>query len=91
MASRLTQYLTESGYVNVSLQEGALSGVLGCFEHATIIWEAIQRANHSTISSLIDGYDARTRGNCVASGLLNIYTVACPLQLHRDPVNRPDC
>ncbi|GFO17672.1 reverse transcriptase [Plakobranchus ocellatus] len=35
MASRLTNYLTEIGYVNISVRYGALPGVLGCLEHIT--------------------------------------------------------
>ncbi|GFO46650.1 reverse transcriptase [Plakobranchus ocellatus] len=38
------KYLTENGYVDVSVQKGGLPGVLGCHEHATMIWKAIQRA-----------------------------------------------
>ncbi|GFO24652.1 reverse transcriptase [Plakobranchus ocellatus] len=44
MASRLTNYLTENGYINTSIQKGGIPGVSGCLEHATMIWEAIQRA-----------------------------------------------
>ncbi|GFN77668.1 reverse transcriptase [Plakobranchus ocellatus] len=44
MASRLTKYLIENGYVNVSVQKGDLSGVPGCLEYSTMIWEAFQRA-----------------------------------------------
>ena len=44
MASRLTKYLTENGYINTSVQKGGIPGVSGCLEHATMIWEAIQRA-----------------------------------------------
>ncbi|GFN88311.1 reverse transcriptase [Plakobranchus ocellatus] len=51
MASRLTKYLTENGYINTSVQKGGIPGVSGCLEHATMIWEAIQR---STLPLLID-------------------------------------
>ncbi|GFR65403.1 reverse transcriptase [Elysia marginata] len=44
MATRLTKYLTENGYINTSVQKGGIPGVSGCLEHATIIWGAIQRA-----------------------------------------------
>ncbi|GFN92443.1 reverse transcriptase [Plakobranchus ocellatus] len=44
MASRLIKYLTEIGYVNVSVQKGNLPGVSGCLQQITMIWEAIQRA-----------------------------------------------
>ena len=43
MASRLTKYLTENGYIDISVQKGGIPGVSGCLEHATMIWEAIQR------------------------------------------------
>ncbi|GFN92194.1 reverse transcriptase [Plakobranchus ocellatus] len=44
MASRLTIYLIENGFVNISVQKEGLPRVLGCLENATMIWEAIQRA-----------------------------------------------
>ena len=44
MASRLTKYLKDNGYINVSVQKGGIPGVSGCLEHASMIWEAIQRA-----------------------------------------------
>ena len=43
MASRLTKYLTENGYIDTSVQKGGITGVLGCLEHAAMIWEAIKR------------------------------------------------
>ncbi|GFO10130.1 reverse transcriptase [Plakobranchus ocellatus] len=43
MASRLTKYLTENGYLNTSVQKGGIPGISGCLEHATMIWDAIQR------------------------------------------------
>ncbi|GFN92197.1 LOW QUALITY PROTEIN: reverse transcriptase [Plakobranchus ocellatus] len=43
MAPRVTKYLTENGYINTSVQKGGIPGVSGCLEHATMIWEAIQR------------------------------------------------
>ena len=43
MASRLTKYLTENGFINTSVQKGGIPGVSGCLGHATMIWEAIQR------------------------------------------------
>ena len=44
MASRLTKYLKENEYLDVSVQKGGIPGVPGCVEHATMIWDAIQRA-----------------------------------------------
>ena len=43
MASCLTKYFTENGYIKTSVQKGGIPGVSGCLEHATMIWEAIQR------------------------------------------------
>ena len=43
MASRLTEHLTENEYMNTSVQQGGIPEVSGCLEHATMIWEAIQR------------------------------------------------
>ncbi|GFO24927.1 reverse transcriptase [Plakobranchus ocellatus] len=50
MASRLTKYLTENGYINTSVQKGGIPGVSGCLEHATMIWEAIQRAKSKKLN-----------------------------------------
>lgn len=44
MAKRLTAYLLDNGYVDTSVQKGGVPGFPGCLEHATMIWEAIQRA-----------------------------------------------
>ena len=44
MATRLTKYLQENEYLDVSVQKGGIPGVPGCVEHATMIWDAIQRA-----------------------------------------------
>ncbi|GFO00946.1 reverse transcriptase [Plakobranchus ocellatus] len=50
MASCLTKYLTENGYRNTSVQKGGIPGVSGCLEHATMIWEAIQRAKSEKLN-----------------------------------------
>ncbi|GFO27689.1 reverse transcriptase [Plakobranchus ocellatus] len=50
MASRLTKYLTENGYINTSIQKGGIPGVSGCLEHATMIWEVIQRAKSEKLN-----------------------------------------
>ena len=50
MASRLTKYLTENWYIITSVQKGGILGVSGCLEHATMIWEAIQRAKSENLN-----------------------------------------
>ena len=50
MALRLTKYLSENGYINTSVQKGGIPGVSGCLEHATMIWEAIQRAKSEKLN-----------------------------------------
>ncbi|GFO27371.1 reverse transcriptase [Plakobranchus ocellatus] len=50
MASRLTKHLTENGYLDTSVQKGGIPGVSGCLEHATMIWEAIQRAKSEKLN-----------------------------------------
>lgn len=44
MAARLTSYLLGNSYLDVSVQKGGIPGVPGCLEHATMIWDAIQKA-----------------------------------------------
>ncbi|GFO23891.1 reverse transcriptase [Plakobranchus ocellatus] len=50
IASRLTKYLTENGYINISVQKGGIPEVSGCLEHATMIWEAIQSATSEKLN-----------------------------------------
>ena len=50
MASRLTKYLRDNGYINVSVQKGGIPGISGCLEHATMIWEAIQRVKSEKLN-----------------------------------------
>ncbi|GFO00759.1 reverse transcriptase [Plakobranchus ocellatus] len=50
MASRLTKYVTENAYINTSVQKGGIPGISGCLEHATMIWEAIQRAKSEKLN-----------------------------------------
>ncbi|GFO03457.1 reverse transcriptase [Plakobranchus ocellatus] len=50
IASSLTKYLTENGYINTSVQKGGIPGVSGCLEHATMICEAIQRAKSEKLN-----------------------------------------
>ena len=44
MAARLTKYLMENKYLDLSVQKGGIPGVSGCVEHASMIWDAIQKA-----------------------------------------------
>merc|ERR1712240_820684 len=44
MASRLSTFLLENNYLDVSVQKGGIPGVPGCLEHATMIWDSIQKA-----------------------------------------------
>ena len=57
MASRLTKYVTENGYINTSVQKGSIAGVSGCLEHATMIWEAIQRAKSEKLNLDVIWFD----------------------------------
>ncbi|GFO28285.1 reverse transcriptase [Plakobranchus ocellatus] len=41
MISHLTKYLTENGYVSVSVQKRGFPGISGCLEHIAMICEAI--------------------------------------------------
>ncbi|KAK3796880.1 hypothetical protein RRG08_055714 [Elysia crispata] len=41
---RLHKISYENGYINTSVQKGGIPGISGCLEHATMNWEAIQRA-----------------------------------------------
>ena len=43
LALRLTKYLPSNGYVDSAVQKGDIPGVPGCLEHASMIWDAIQR------------------------------------------------
>ena len=49
-ASRLKKYLTENGYINTLVEKGDIPRVSGCLEHATVIWEAIQRARSEKLN-----------------------------------------
>ena len=44
------KHLAENGYINTSVQKGGIPGISGCLEHATIIWEAIQRAKSEKLN-----------------------------------------
>ena len=45
MASRMTTYLKQNDYLDVSVQKGGIPGIPGCVDHATMIWNAIQKAS----------------------------------------------
>lgn len=44
MASRLSNYLLQNGFLDTSIQKGGVAGIPGCLEHASMIWEVIQKA-----------------------------------------------
>ena len=50
MARRLTEYLTCNGFINTTVQKGGMPGMPGCLEHATMIWEAIQKAKKEKLN-----------------------------------------
>ena len=44
LARRMTTFLSTNGYIDTSCQKAGLPGFPGCVEHASVIWEQIQRA-----------------------------------------------
>ena len=44
LARRMTSFLSTNGYIDTSCQKAGLPGFPGCVEHASVIWEQIQRA-----------------------------------------------
>ena len=50
MASRLTKFLTQNGYITTSVRKGGIPGVSRCLEHAAMIWEAAQRARSEKLN-----------------------------------------
>ncbi len=44
IASRLTKYLINNGYIDRSVQKAGIPGSPGCIEHAAMIWHTIQSA-----------------------------------------------
>lgn len=44
LAKRMANFLTTNNYIDTSCQKAGLPGFTGCIEHATIIWEEIQKA-----------------------------------------------
>ena len=64
LAKRLTKYLLSNGYVDSAVQKGGIPGVPGCLEHASMIWDAIQRVKsckgdlHVVWLDLVNAYGA---------------------------------
>ncbi|GFN98048.1 reverse transcriptase [Plakobranchus ocellatus] len=46
----MSKMIEENGYINTSVQKGGIPGVSGCLEHATMVWEAIQRAKSEKLN-----------------------------------------
>ncbi len=44
LSRRMTSFLSKNCYIDTSYQKGGLPGFPGCVEHASVIWEQIQRA-----------------------------------------------
>ncbi len=44
IAKRLSNFLVGNGYVDTTVQKGAVAGVPGCLEHSAMTWDAIQSA-----------------------------------------------
>jgi hypothetical protein len=49
MLRRITNYLVENDYINSMIQKGGIPGIPGCLEHASMIWEAAQRAKRDKL------------------------------------------
>ena len=47
LARRLSDFLVGNGFVDSSVQKGAVAGVPGCLEHSAMTWDAIQSAKAS--------------------------------------------
>ncbi|GFS07705.1 reverse transcriptase [Elysia marginata] len=72
MATRLTKYLTENGYINTSVQKGGIPGVSGCLKHATMIWEAIQRAKSEKLNLDVVWLDLANAYGSVPHGMIQL-------------------
>ncbi|GFS06189.1 reverse transcriptase [Elysia marginata] len=72
MATRLTKYLTENGYINTSVQKGGIPGVSCCLEHATMIWEAIQRAKLQELNLDVVWLDLANAYGSVPHGMIQL-------------------
>ncbi|GFR86575.1 reverse transcriptase [Elysia marginata] len=88
MATRLTKYLTENGYINTSVQKGGIPGISGCLEHATMIWEAIQRAKSEKLNLDVVWLDLANTYGSVPHGMiqqaLRMYHVPEDIQVMLD-------
>ena len=70
VASRLTKYLMNNGYVDTSVQKGGVPGIPGCLEHASMIWEAIQRAKTNRLDLHVIWLDLANAYGSVPHSLL---------------------
>ena len=70
VASRLTKYLMNNGYVDTSVQKGGVPGIPGCLEHASMIWEAIQRAKFNRLDLHVIWLDLANAYGSVPHSLL---------------------
>ncbi|GFR94752.1 reverse transcriptase [Elysia marginata] len=93
MATRLTKYLTENGYINTSFQKGGIPGVSGFLEHATMIWDAIQRAKSEKLNLDVVWLDLANAYGSVPHGMiqlaLRMYHVLEDIQVMLDKLADP--
>ena len=82
MAARLTSYLLENKYLDVSVQKGGIPGVSGCLEHATMIWDAIQKAKTGRKNLDIVWLDLANAYGSVPHDMIQL-----SLQMHHVPLN----
>ena len=88
LAKRLTTYLLSNSYVDTSVQKGGIRGMSDCIEHASMIWEAIQRAKSNKLDLHIVWLDLANAYGAVPHSLiwraLEMYhvpeSVMCTLQ-----------
>ena len=80
MASRLTKYLTENGYIDTSVQKRGITGISGCLKHATMIWEAIKRAKSEKLNLDVMWLDLAN-----AYGSVTHQMIQLALRVHRVP------
>ena len=55
VANRLYKYLVEDNkYISIACQKGSIRGVAGCWEHSTMVWNAIKdaRSNQKSLAIL---------------------------------------
>ncbi|GFR76622.1 reverse transcriptase [Elysia marginata] len=72
MATRLTKYLRENGYINTSVQKGGIPGVSGCLETAAMILEAIQRAKSEKLNLDVVWLDLANAYGSVPHGMIQL-------------------